>query len=340
MKKYKKIWNYLLVALSISLTIIVLNNINSHLIPQIIQDINSGVIGAILTTIITLILLSNQTESQEINAKNSVVYEEKLKIFNEFLNILGKSLEDGKLTSNEIQNIIFSFSSLRIHISEKNSDEIEAAIKSINGELFYVDENGIADLDKYINLYTKITNAFKQELYHFDEKSQQLKTFDFNNLKEISFIPRVKALPIVRFEELIKNIRENKSIIHFSDNKPTSIFDIDDELIDTFESGYHFIDKLISEINKNIQVKYFRNKSTINDKDYFTIPWIHFLYKKKHFATYAISDKKGIHFSKLIPNYTRIFYVDSGDNINAFEEHTKDEIINLLDNIDSNINSI
>ena len=74
-------------------------------------------------------------------------------IFNEFLNILGKSLEDGKLTSNEIQNIIFSFSSLRIHISEKNSDEIEAAIKSINGELFYVDENGIADLDKYINLY-------------------------------------------------------------------------------------------------------------------------------------------------------------------------------------------
>ena len=65
MRKFKKYWFYLLLALSISLTILVINDINDPLIPKIIQDINSGVIGAILTTIITLILLSNQTESQE-----------------------------------------------------------------------------------------------------------------------------------------------------------------------------------------------------------------------------------------------------------------------------------
>ena len=65
MKRFKKYWFYLLLAISISLTILVINNINDQLIPKIIQDINSGVIGAILTTIITLILLSNQNESQE-----------------------------------------------------------------------------------------------------------------------------------------------------------------------------------------------------------------------------------------------------------------------------------
>ena len=87
MKRYKKYWFYLLLAFSISLTVLILNDLNSPFIqiPKIVQDINSGVIGAILTTIITLILLSNQTESQENLTKSSVVYEEKLKIFNSFL---------------------------------------------------------------------------------------------------------------------------------------------------------------------------------------------------------------------------------------------------------------
>jgi len=44
---------------------------SKKLIPKIVQDINSGAIGAILTTIITLILLSNQTESQENLTKSS-----------------------------------------------------------------------------------------------------------------------------------------------------------------------------------------------------------------------------------------------------------------------------
>ena len=59
MKRYKKYWFYLLLAFSISLTVLILNDLNSPFIqiPKIVQDINSGVIGAILTTIITLILL-------------------------------------------------------------------------------------------------------------------------------------------------------------------------------------------------------------------------------------------------------------------------------------------
>ena len=58
MKRFKKHWFYLLLLFSISLTILIINDINDFVIPKIIQDINSGVIGAILTTIITLILLS------------------------------------------------------------------------------------------------------------------------------------------------------------------------------------------------------------------------------------------------------------------------------------------
>ena len=59
--------------------------------------------------IITLILLSNQSEREEKVTKNSVVYEEKLKIYNNFLDIIGKALEDGKLSADEIQKLFTDF---------------------------------------------------------------------------------------------------------------------------------------------------------------------------------------------------------------------------------------
>ena len=50
MQPYKKLWYYLLLLLLISLTIIVLDNFNTGgiEISKVAQDINSGVIGAIL----------------------------------------------------------------------------------------------------------------------------------------------------------------------------------------------------------------------------------------------------------------------------------------------------
>lgn len=72
MRKYKKYWFYLFLVLSISLTILVINDINDKVFPQIIKDVNSGVNGAISTTILTLLLLSNQTESKKNLIKSSV----------------------------------------------------------------------------------------------------------------------------------------------------------------------------------------------------------------------------------------------------------------------------
>jgi hypothetical protein len=342
MKKYKKTWNYLILALVISLTIIVINNINNHLIPLIIQDINSGVIGAILTTIITMVLLSNQSENQELSTKNSVVYEEKLKVFNEFISVLGKALADGQLTSNEIQNIIFSFSCLRIHISERSSNEIEKAVKSIDSTLFYVDENGVPDIDKYVNLYTIITNSLREELYP-DQEKKILNNYDFSNFRNISYIPRVKILPIVKFEEIIAHLKNhqirNNKIIHFSKDKPTKTFYLTITEIETFEIAYRFIEKLIAETHKTIQIKYFINKYVIENTDYLTIPWIQFWYKNKHIATFGMSDKKGIHFSKLIPEYTLIFSLIPGEDITIYNEISKRQIDEIIEDIDISVNS-
>ena len=56
-KRFGLLWSYLLVLSVISLTIFVINGMDDSHLPKVINDINSGVVGAILTTIITLLLL-------------------------------------------------------------------------------------------------------------------------------------------------------------------------------------------------------------------------------------------------------------------------------------------
>ena len=125
--RYKKLWYFLLLSLFISLTILVLDNLNSNRIeiPQVVKDINSGVIGAILTTIITLVLLSNQSESEESLQKRSVIYEEKLRIFNEFLRTLGESIKDGKLSKEELKVLIYGYALVKMNLTVENARLLE-----------------------------------------------------------------------------------------------------------------------------------------------------------------------------------------------------------------------
>jgi hypothetical protein len=122
MNRYKRLWYYLLLMLFISLTII-LDNFNTPgiEIPKVVQDINSGVIGAILTTIITLVLLSNQSDSEESLQKRSVIYEEKLRIFNEFLRTLSENIKDGKLSKEELKVLIYGYALVKMNLTRQLS---------------------------------------------------------------------------------------------------------------------------------------------------------------------------------------------------------------------------
>jgi hypothetical protein len=304
MEKYKKYWIYLFLMLSISLTILVINNINSSVIPQIIQDINSGVIGAILTTIITLLLLSNQTESQENLTKSSVVYEEKLKIFNSFLETIGNCLEDGKLTAQETSKIIHSFSILRIHISTKNSKLLETAISSIDNSFFFFDENNVPNLNRLIELYNKITNVFREELYGTESK-EQLNPFDFSNLKNVLYRQRLSILKPNNFNDLMGVLKSNSRILH-TKSGVTIVYQIDDEVIASLKLLYDFIEQIIGEISKEISFTYEINTKFINGEKFCGIPWIKIHYKNKNFAYFGLSETKRLMIGKNIPENKQV----------------------------------
>ena len=338
MKRFKKYWFYLSLVLSISLTILVINEINDTLIPQIIQDINSGVIGAILTTIITLILLANQTESQENLTRNSVVYEEKLKIFNVFLDTLGQCLEDGNLTAAETTKIIHSFSVLRIHISIKNAIKIENAISSIDNSFFYYDENSVPNLSKLIQLYTEITNVFREELYTQNE-NEKLTVFNFENLKKVLYRKRLSVIKPASFEGLLIELQNHSKILHTGSNSGiTIVYDINTELINSLQAINMFMINILTDISNEIAFSFEINSQIINDEKYSGIPWIKLYYKDVYFAFYGLSETKKLMIGRMLPEKKQVASLEifQIDDLGKYKLQIMEEYKKTIKNIDNN----
>jgi hypothetical protein len=340
MKRYKKYWFYLLFALSISLTIIIINNVNDTAIPKIVQDINSGVIGAILTTIITLLLLSNQTESQENLTKSSVVYEEKLKIFNKFLETIFRCLEDGKLSSGEIVEIIHSFSLLRIHISPESSQKLEETIMSIDKSFFYVDENNTPNLKRYIKLYTDLTNVFRKELYG-DKAHVALNVFNFNNFAEILFMKRTVEIKPVSFNELIELLKNHKKLLYRNPKtENTTVYDIDSNLVECLTTFHDFLEKIVQSISDEITFSFEIKKHIINKEIYVGLPYVKLSYQKHYFAHFGISEKKRLFIGTKNPNSKQIAAIETYEieRLSALKTQISNEIKHCIHELNSHKN--
>ncbi len=340
MKKYKKYWFYLLLALSISLTVLIINDINDALIPKIIQDINSGVIGAILTTIITLILLANQTESQENLTKSSVVYEEKLKIFNSFLKTMGTSLEDGKLTAQEVSKIIQSFSILRIHVSKVNALKLEKTMSSIDNSLFYHDENSMPNIDKLVELYNDLANVFQDELYG-ERTENNLMIFDVNNFKNILFRTRESVIKPTNFTDLLFELKSNPQILHIGNtSKKTIVFNVDEELLDSLSEFNKFMEIIICEISNEIIIEYEISRKIINNKTFCGIPWVKLYYKNIFFAYYALSETKRLFVGKNYPEKKQIAALEifEIEGIEKLKSQISTELKSIIKSIDTKHN--
>jgi hypothetical protein len=326
-KKYKLIWSYLLVLISINITILVNNNINRHEndLPKIIQDINAGVVGAILTTIITLLLLNNQNETQENQLKNSVIYEEKLKLFNNFLNVLNKSMEDGNLTSAEMKNIIFNYSVIRIHISKESAHEIETIIQSINEEFFYVDENYIPRFDVVISFYTNICNVLRRELYT-NQNNTSLHHYNLPNFSNIAFKKRALKLTIHKIEDAVDYYYKNRQIFYEDKEGYKLQFVLTKESIANLSVAYFMIKEILGELQiENFEERYLLNQYEINNKKYLGLFNVYYMYQNKQFATFGVSQKNRLYF-KIKLEKESVFAFEPDTNVIEYKNNIKKDL--------------
>lgn len=127
-------------------------------------QILSALAGAVVAAMITLFLLLGQTSSEEKKERNSKVFEEKLKIYQDFLETLNKVLEDGEISPEEALKLKFKISMITLHTDSQRINIISDSIKNIFLSVNKKQGKSITDQVELNQLY-QIVNQFRLEIY-------------------------------------------------------------------------------------------------------------------------------------------------------------------------------
>lgn len=175
LKTKNNILAVLIGVLLISVSILIFGLVYENNLPKIVEEINNSSIGAILTAIITVFLLSQQSQSEEIKDRNSKIFEKKLEIYGHFMEELQEfiinlnTLDDSSSHGKSVKKLIFQLAEIKMHT---HSSSITMVFNHINN-IYDVIGNGSSDENnndvKYYNEITKIlfdiVKVFQQELY-------------------------------------------------------------------------------------------------------------------------------------------------------------------------------
>lgn len=143
----------------------------------------AAIIGVVITAIITMMLLVGQTDSDEKREKKGKVFEEKLRIYQEYLSILYNVIKDGKNTNEEKLKLAFKTSSVAMHCAPEKVEKISKNVKNIFELTINDNGNALETLGKkewkeLIKELFCIMDEFKADLYQ-DFKGNE--TFGWDN---------------------------------------------------------------------------------------------------------------------------------------------------------------
>jgi len=102
----KKLYIGIGILLAFSLSIFVFGTLYQNALPKIVEEINNSALGAILTAFITVLLLSQQSKSEEVREQNVRVFEKRSEKYNKLIEELWKVWEDRRVTLDELYNIM------------------------------------------------------------------------------------------------------------------------------------------------------------------------------------------------------------------------------------------
>lgn len=163
--KNKSIWITLGLALLVSFTIYVLNGIYSGPIPKIIEEINNGVIGAILGALITFLLLNQQSASLEIKERNVKVFEEKSSRFNKLIEMLWEAWQRGIpdiLLLDKIHSYVIT--SIIIYAPKKTTETLLNLLAEIADLSVQQKKYQNANLERAQNCLREMVNVLTNEI--------------------------------------------------------------------------------------------------------------------------------------------------------------------------------
>ena len=123
------------------------------------KSVISASFGAIFVIILTMYLLNKQTEIEQESKKSERVFDEKVKIYQEILDITKDILLDGKLTREEFNRLPFPLIRLQMLADDKVVESFQKVFDKFNK--IYGDEEGdiVVIRDKEMDeIYTLLTD--------------------------------------------------------------------------------------------------------------------------------------------------------------------------------------
>lgn len=152
----------------------------------------AAILGVIITAIITMILLRGQSNNDVQREKTSKVFEEKLRIYQEFLQTLYDVLKDNSiLPYEEKMRLQFQTSYVAMHCDAKYIAKVSTSVRKL---IEYKCSNKLNEEDPLLSCLFDVVEAFRKDLYGDDfsfpneEKQNTLLNFNeayANNEKDI-----------------------------------------------------------------------------------------------------------------------------------------------------------
>ena len=146
------------------------------------SQILSALAGAVVAAIITLFLLLGQTSSEEKKERNTKVFEERLRIYQEFLHKLCDVVKDQKIESEEEIELEFQVAYIAMHTS---SDSIKAISDQVR-EIVVNIKKGESDSNEMLSQLFVIADTFYNELYgmtnDYNEEDRSNTILNFNSI--------------------------------------------------------------------------------------------------------------------------------------------------------------
>lgn len=162
----------------------------------------AAILGVVITATITVVLLDGQSKKEQMAKRNSKVFEEKLRIYQDFITTLYNVVKDRKLTEDEKLQLEFKTSLVAMHCKPKNLDSVSAAVRKVISSFCPSDEKKKQNSQGNIPLLESlldVVQALKIDLYNVDVQKDA--KMDGDDLDKMLFSSDIKKNTISNFQK-------------------------------------------------------------------------------------------------------------------------------------------
>jgi len=162
MQKLQKFIVLIIAVLCLVIFCVVAVIFNVFSIEELPASFIGAILGAVVTGVITAVLLKGQSNAEEIKERNVKVFEQKSAIFQDYINQVWKAWENQKISAKEFQKLTANYySKLMMYLNEQSVSKISDSLAKIGN---CIDKETRDDYITLRNNVIEIINTLSEEI--------------------------------------------------------------------------------------------------------------------------------------------------------------------------------